>query len=137
MRLFLGLEIPADLKRRLDAVVAPLRPLAKLSWSPVENLHVTTKFIGEWPEERLQSVKDAVAGVPAPAAFEIAVRGLGWFPNNGNPRVLWAGIDVARALVPAASALVPTLGSGGVETSLDTAGRSARATSNSPLAKLA
>jgi len=50
MRLFTAIDIPTDLTEALRSFVSRLRPTAKISWSPVENLHVTTKFIGEWPE---------------------------------------------------------------------------------------
>ena len=98
MRLFTAIDIPDGIKLRLSALLDRLRPLAKLAWSPVENLHVTTKFIGEWPEERLEQVRHCLAAVPSPGSFEIAVRGLGWFPNGRNPRVLWAGIGVGEGL---------------------------------------
>lgn len=98
MRLFVAIEIPGEIKARLRALIDRLRPAAKLTWSPVENLHVTTKFIGEWPEPRLDGVKRALAAVPARGPIEIAVRGLGWFPNARNPRVFWAGIEATDAL---------------------------------------
>src|ERR1700684_2330789 len=93
MRLFTAVEIPSEIKARLQVFVKRLRPAAKLAWSPVENLHVTTKFIGEWPEPRLGEVKAALATVVSPAPLEIAIRGVGWFPNPRNPRVLFAGIE--------------------------------------------
>ena len=49
MRLFTAIDIPEEIKTRLRLLVDRLRSTAKLSWSPVANLHVTTKFIGEWP----------------------------------------------------------------------------------------
>ena len=98
MRLFCAIDIPGGIKGKLRALTDRLRPLAKLSWSPVENLHVTTKFIGEWPEERLAEIKQALAAVPRPGPVEIAVRGLGWFPNERNPRVFWAGIECGEDL---------------------------------------
>jgi 2'-5' RNA ligase len=98
MRLFCGIEIPDGIKAGLRALTEGLKPLAKLSWSPIENLHVTTKFIGEWPEARIEEVKRALARVRRPGAIEIGVRGLGWFPNERNPRVLWAGIEAGDEL---------------------------------------
>ena len=98
MRLFTAIDIPPEIKSRLRAFVDRLRPTAKLSWSPVDNLHVTTKFIGEWPETKLAKLKDTLASLPKPGAVEIAVRGLGWFPNAKNPRVFWAGIEVNESL---------------------------------------
>jgi 2'-5' RNA ligase len=98
VRLFVAIDIPSEIKARLRAFVDRLRPTAKLSWSPADNLHVTTKFIGEWPEERLGELKSALAQVPKPGPVEVAVRGLGWFPNAKNPRVFWAGIEGGASL---------------------------------------
>jgi 2'-5' RNA ligase len=93
MRLFTAIDMPAEIKARLEVFFNRLRPTAKLAWSPVENLHVTTKFIGEWPEPRLGEVNTALATVVSPAPIEIAIRSVGWFPNPRNPRVFFAGIE--------------------------------------------
>ena len=98
MRLFCGIEIPAWVKAGLETLTNRLKPLAKLSWSPIENLHVTTKFIGEWPEDRLPEMKKALAAVSRPGPIDIAVRGLGFYPNERSPRVFWAGIEASPNL---------------------------------------
>ena len=64
MRLFTAIDIPTDLTEALRSFVSRLRPTAKISWSPLENLHITTKFIGEWPEPRLDEMKRALASCP-------------------------------------------------------------------------
>ena len=97
----------------LRSLLKRLKPLAKLSWSRVENLHITTKFMGEWPQERLDEMKGALAAMPGPGPIEIAVRGLGWFPNERRPRVFWAGIEggeALRALAQATEQAVAQLG---------------------------
>lgn len=93
MRLFCAIDLSVAVRSHLRTLIDRFRPLAKLSWSPAENLHVTTKFIGEWPEERLSEIERSLASVPRPGPISIAVRGLGWFPNDRNPRVFWAGIE--------------------------------------------
>src|SRR5579862_9205818 len=98
MRLFTAIDIPTDLTEALRSFVSRLRPTAKISWSPVENLHVTTKFIGEWPEQRLNEMKRTLASVPVSGSIEVAVKGLGWFPDSHRPRVFWAGVDGGEAL---------------------------------------
>jgi 2'-5' RNA ligase len=50
MRLFTAIDLPPEVAGRLDALIAKLRPLANIRWSPAANLHITTKFIGQWPE---------------------------------------------------------------------------------------
>ena len=51
MRLFTAIDISVEVREELRRLLNRLRPLAKLNWSPVENMHITTKFIGEWPEQ--------------------------------------------------------------------------------------
>jgi RNA 2',3'-cyclic 3'-phosphodiesterase len=98
MRLFAAIDIPDEIQRSLGAVLNRLRPAGKLSWTTVDRLHITTKFIGEWPENRLEEMKSALVAVCAPVEIEIAIRGLGWFPNPKNPRVFWAGVEGGAAL---------------------------------------
>lgn len=93
MRLFTGLDVPYEMRRNLELLLEHLKPKARISWSPLNNLHVTTKFIGEWPEERLGELREALEAVSRPAPLNIAIRGLGWFPNPHNPRVFFVDVQ--------------------------------------------
>lgn len=104
MRLFVGLDLSDTVKSNLGKLIGQLRPAAKLRWSPVANLHVTTKFIGEWPEARLDELKTALAAIRGIAAFPVSIRGLGWFPNPHRPRVFWAAARAPEALAKLAAA---------------------------------
>ena len=104
MRLFTAIDIPTDVKEQILTLLNRLRPLAKISWSPVENLHITIKFICEWPEPRLDEMKRALTAVPPLPAFDIEVRGLGWFPNPRHPRVFWVGVAGGQPLQALAQA---------------------------------
>jgi 2'-5' RNA ligase len=70
-----------------------LKPAARIQWSPPANLHVTTKFIGEWPEARLGELKTVLEGLPGRDAVPVRIRGVGFFPNPRSPRVFWCGIE--------------------------------------------
>ena len=72
--------------------MSSLRREALINWSPLDNLHVTTKFIGEWPKERLGELDRELAALTAREPFEVEIKELGWFPNERSPRVLWAGV---------------------------------------------
>ena len=98
MRLFTGFDLPGEVVQNLEALLARLRPHARIQWSPPRNLHVTTKFIGEWPEERVDELKAALAALAPQEPFPIRVRGLGFFPNPHQPRVFWAGVDAPPGL---------------------------------------
>ncbi len=98
MRLFTAIDLPPDVSRNLDRLLTRLRPTAHIKWSPLENLHITTKFIGEWPSERLGEIEAALAAVERPEPFSVALRGLGFFPNPHAPRVFWVGVEASPAL---------------------------------------
>jgi len=93
MRLFTGLDLPPEIVHNLENLLNTLRPAARIAWSPPTNLHITTKFIGAWPEERLDELKAALARVPKPGPIPVAIRGVGFFPNPHAPRVFWCGIE--------------------------------------------
>lgn len=113
LRLFVALEPPEPVRRRLAAVEAELRRLAgrgasDVRWVAPENVHLTLQFLGAVPAERVEDVKRAVASAAEGARpLALEVKGAGGFPNGRRPRVLWAGLggDVA-----ALGALVADLG---------------------------
>ncbi len=98
MRLFTGIAIAPAVRDKLSDALDELRPLAKLNWTPVENLHITTKFIGAWPEERLEELKKALETVNLGKAFEIAIAKFGYFPNPHHPHSFFAGVHAGPEL---------------------------------------
>ncbi|MEI9974190.1 MAG: 2'-5' RNA ligase family protein [Ignavibacteriota bacterium] len=69
MRLFTALDLPGEVVKNLESFVARLKPSARIQWSPPANLHVTTKFIGEWPEARLGELQKALGGDPGASGY--------------------------------------------------------------------
>jgi 2'-5' RNA ligase len=103
MRLFTGIALPTFVQDNLARVLKELRPLAPLNWSPVENLHITSKFIGEWPEERLTELEEALENPTLSDGFEVTISRFGYFPNPHNPRTLFAGVQAGSALAELAT----------------------------------
>lgn len=88
--------------------MAPVRrQLQGGRWIPVENQHLTLKFLGATPADRLRSVADICARVAsARRPSPIALEGAGAFPSRRRVRVLWIGIaDPGRLLSALASDL--------------------------------
>lgn len=110
-RLFIAVEPPPPVRRRLAAIQAEMKRLAgrnadDVRWVGPDNLHVTLQFLGSVPEERVEDVKAALAGAAAEIApLHLELRGAGAFPHGRKPRVLWAGLsgDVDRLTALAAS----------------------------------
>jgi 2'-5' RNA ligase len=112
MRLFTALDLPDEVVRNLESFLSPLKPTARIQWSPPANLHITTKFIGEWPEERLAELQSALAALRARPPIEAAISRVGFFPNERSPRVFWCGIDAPGLEALAADTDAATAGLG-------------------------
>lgn len=98
MRLFTALEISVGARTALADLADELAAAARFQWSRPENLHITVKFIGDWPADQLEQLRQALAAMARPGPIEVAIRGLGWYPNPHTPRVLLAGIHAGDAL---------------------------------------
>lgn len=99
MRLFVALEIPRAVRDNLATLIKDLRNAdPKARWVRPENIHVTLKFIGEVPGEKVQDIRGALSSVHSEREIELNFRGLGFFPNAKRPSVLWAGIDASPNL---------------------------------------
>jgi 2'-5' RNA ligase len=62
-------------------------------WVRPEGIHLTLKFLGDVPSDKLSDVYRAVQqACDGRRPFEIEVGGLGCFPNARRPRVIWAGV---------------------------------------------
>ena len=96
-RVFCAIELPADVRRRLEEHAAELRkmfPNAAVSWTRVENIHLTLKFFGNVARDRISTISEAAARtVKEFSAFEISVGGTGVFPRPSRAQVLWIGVN--------------------------------------------
>jgi RNA 2',3'-cyclic 3'-phosphodiesterase len=103
MRLFVALDIDAAIRGRLADYTAGLGKLVPgVKWVAAESLHVTLKFIGEFPDARLDEVKRTLASVKSPP-FKLYFRQAGFFTPR-SPRVFWAGIEAGPELAALAAA---------------------------------
>lgn len=94
MRLFLAINLPAEVRREVGAATAALRTCApELAWVDDARLHFTLKFLGEQPAERVPELQAAIAGVAARhRELLMALSGVGAFPNFRRARVVWMGV---------------------------------------------
>ena len=72
------------------ALAALAEPLPGFAWTPPEQLHLTLRFLGETPGDRIDPLCARLAGVRV-SSFLLPVEGLGVFPPRGRPHVLWCG----------------------------------------------
>ncbi|MEE8533749.1 MAG: RNA 2',3'-cyclic phosphodiesterase [Alphaproteobacteria bacterium] len=94
-RLFVAVDLPEALCRRLAAFCGGV-PGAR--WLPVEQFHLTLRFIGEVDNGAFDDIAEALDDVHI-EPFSLALSGVGHFPPRGTPRVLWVGVDDGAAAV--------------------------------------
>ena len=73
------------------------RGLHNLRWVRPEGIHLTLKFLGETPPDKVPAIEEALAaacqGVPA---FAFTVGRLGTFGDRRGPRVIWVDVGGER-----------------------------------------
>lgn len=120
MRLFVALEIPAAVRDNLAAFLKDMRELCdqlgekRVKWVRPENLHVTLKFIGEVADAKLDEIRAALAIVRGDTSIDIQIGGMGFFPDEDRPTVLWTGLDAATNLASLAGAMDCALATQGI-----------------------
>ncbi|MBE0557350.1 MAG: RNA 2',3'-cyclic phosphodiesterase, partial [Proteobacteria bacterium] len=68
----------------------------RITWVEEENLHITLKFIGDTPEDKIPGIHQALSRVAsAYSAFPASIIGAGVFGSSYKPRVLWFGVEDA------------------------------------------
>ncbi len=114
MRLFVAADIDDEIRRRIAMFADGVRGFAPdARWVGPETLHVTLKFIGEYPESDLGQLKQALRedrGSPS----QIAFRGYGFFPTSKAARVFWVGMEADANLGLLATAVDKATASLGV-----------------------
>jgi RNA 2',3'-cyclic 3'-phosphodiesterase len=99
VRLFIAIDIPSGIRDGLAALIQEFRTVApKAKWVRPENLHVTLKFLGSTEAAKLEQIGAALRAVRSTEPVTLEFRGLGFFPNEKRPRVLWAGMESSANL---------------------------------------
>lgn len=94
MRCFIAIELDARIRGPLEQwIEREIRSLSGLRAATGEQLHITLKFLGEVPEDRVARIAAVLAETAAQVApFPIGLERLGAFPSASRARVLWCGI---------------------------------------------
>jgi 2'-5' RNA ligase len=95
MRLFVALEIPEAARENLAAIREKFSSVGhELRWIPPQNLHVTLKFIGSVPAEKLEAIIEALRRVRVDKSVKLNFSGTGGTAAG----VYWAAIEPCPVL---------------------------------------
>lgn len=101
LRAFIALDIHPDLRQRIGQTTAALRQEigALMRWVPVENLHLTLKFLGDIAPSNVDMLSQMLrAEADMFPCFDFQLGGLGTFPSLKRPRVVYIGIQAPATL---------------------------------------
>lgn len=94
MRTFLALPLAGLFRVEISGVLEALKgKRTDIKWVPPDHVHITLHFFGSVDPEQIPEISGIVrfkAGRFSP--FEIGLEGMGCFPNEARPQVVWLGV---------------------------------------------
>src|SRR2546423_3616747 len=91
-RLFVSIELPDSVKRRLAEVDPHLRGLR---WLEPRQMHLTLAFLGGVPAETQEMLSEKLRTISWKSFF-LPLIGLGTFPSKGWPKIIWIGVGTGH-----------------------------------------
>ncbi len=101
LRLFIAIDTPPAIKPEIAAIRDRLKTSnADVKWEPDEKLHVTLKFFGETDDRLLPQIVSYSrrVGLASPP-LSLKYKGVGCFPNQRTPKVIWVGLEDLTGLL--------------------------------------
>jgi 2'-5' RNA ligase len=101
LRAFIAVEIPLSIRQAVYSATSDLQKeiSALVRWVPMENMHLTLKFLGDVSPSNVDMVTQMIrAEADLFHCFEFELNGLGSFPNLKRPRVIYIGIQAPAML---------------------------------------
>lgn len=100
IRLFVAIDIPDAIKAVVESHYREIqrqfkeRKIRSIKWVDPRLWHITLKFLGELPEQKLPMCQKIVEQCgQLHNTLKLRFRHIGCFPGLQRPRVVWAGIE--------------------------------------------
>lgn len=92
-RLFIGVPLSEGVKEKIEPIFQKLKETgADLLLVPLENLHLTVKFMGEVEEGKIQEIVDPLKDLASSQKeFALKLDQIGVFPSLQMINVIWIG----------------------------------------------
>ena len=94
IRTFIAIDPPQEVIKDLEPAFQTWKALGKgVKWISPSRLHLTLKFLGDVPEDKLELIESAAcAATKKSKKMTLSISGTGVFPNPGRPRIFWVGL---------------------------------------------
>ncbi len=96
IRVFIALDISEPARSSLAGVMDRLKEAIPRGarWVDPQGIHLTLKFLGNIDSARTHGILEPLCRIgEESSSFSLSLAGLGVFPNQREPRVLWAGVE--------------------------------------------
>lgn len=95
-RLFIAISLPPatiDFLKTMQRTVKEKIPDIKASWPNPRNMHLTLKFLGDMPHDKIEAIQSAMTSAAKKSQpLKLHAGGCGVFPSVKRPRVVWSGV---------------------------------------------
>lgn len=99
MKIRMFLSIPVKDPSVLKGVLEDADRIQNVRASPISQMHITVRFIGDIDDGKtkkvVRSIQEVVAGMEP---FTVTIAGAGCFPNRNRPSVIWVGAEPGDVL---------------------------------------
>lgn len=103
LRAFIAIEVPHFTQEAIYRLTTRLRqeyPTPGIRWVPINNIHLTLKFLGEVHSQNLNILAHSLDfEINQLEPFSIPFSETGVFPNIKKPRIIWIGLNNLPGLV--------------------------------------
>jgi RNA 2',3'-cyclic 3'-phosphodiesterase len=95
MRTFIAIPLPEKCREMLDNLQRRLRSTeADVRWTTISSIHLTLKFLGETEPAIIPQIAQSLRNSSkSDSPMKLQVNGLGCFPNQRNPRIVWCAVN--------------------------------------------
>ena len=110
VRTFISMDIP--ITDEIKDIIRIMKETDNVRPVSLGQIHVTLKFLGDTDEKKIPQLcsrlQEAFEGF---GPVDLAMKGMGAFPNVRNPKVIWMGFEESDRLIKAAEKVTSVLDS--------------------------
>ncbi|RLD07516.1 MAG: RNA 2',3'-cyclic phosphodiesterase [Chloroflexota bacterium] len=102
IRTFIAVDLPPSVLDALGQISSQLQekmPATPVRWVDFTKMHLTLKFLGDISAENIAMVEKILQSEASKRqVMEIGIGGIGAFPKERHPRVIWIGVEAPADL---------------------------------------
>lgn len=95
LRLFIAIPVPAEVRDQIGRAQSRLQrssPPGAVRWARADQFHITLKFLGDVLAAQIPELQGRLPPICAACPpLPLSAGGIGFFPNDRKPRVIWTG----------------------------------------------